>query len=129
MGWTLAIQICQLIHERVVDAVRSSSFRFTDGIPGVPFGSQGVHTEYVDHFVGLSHEESVSRDMAVEMKAALTDLGLPIHPVEVTCGGKTLGWEFHELMPWVGPSLRSVWKLRFAIEELLRRRWCSRRQM
>ena len=95
--------------------------RFVDGAP-VPRITQGcIHTEYVDNFISLSRSQHAAERAATEVAAALSDAGLPLHPVEISQGGDTLGWHFDEWRPAAGAAPRTAWRLIAGIREILRR--------
>ena len=122
MGWTLALQVCQELHETVAErvaAVRPDNRFYEKWL--IPRMRPLIHTEYVDNFVGLSNGEESSREVACQVQSALQAAGLPTHDVVVGRGGATLGWFFSSTQPIVGASSRSVWRLRFGVEETLSR--------
>lgn len=46
--------------------------------------------------------------------------GLPVHETEVSIGGQTLGWEIAEASHEIGATPQSIWRMRFALEEVLK---------
>ena len=84
-----------------------------------------VHAEYVDNFIALSQERGVAHELATEVEQELNKRGLPTHPVESSVGGETLGWSFDSDRPHVTMTPRRLWKLKLAVDELLRQGWGS----
>ena len=126
MGWNQALWVCQISHQKVVDAIQSipPHLRFCDGKPA-PAMRPFIHTQYVDNFVSLSQEPGVAAVVTRSVESALNDRGLPTHPVEHEVGGDTLGWHFDSEVPSVSVTPRRLWRLRLGIKELLRQGWGS----
>eukprot|EP00971_Amphidinium_carterae_P152973 3032700-Amphidinium_carterae.1 len=132
MGWTLALNICQEIHEIVARRVPMISLdnRMVDREPPPRMAQVGlVHTEYVDNFVALAQDERTCAAAAQGVQEQLEQAGLPTHGTEVTKGGTTLGWDFHEDAPVLGVNPRTAWKIRLGCLELLKRGRCSGNQL
>eukprot|EP00971_Amphidinium_carterae_P078126 1545680-Amphidinium_carterae.3 len=133
MGWTLALGICQELHESIALRVPglTVSNRLVDKCPAPRITKEQnvIHTEYVDNFVALSQEVERSRNAATQLQSAMTDSGLPTHPVECTVGGDTLGWHFDSDLPLVGVNTRTAWKIRLAFLEVLRIGSCTGQQL
>lgn len=128
MGWTLALGVCQELHESIVEGCSgiTDDNRFVDGRPSPDMREHPlIHTEYVDNFVSLSQAEAPARIAAVVAGAALNAAGLPTHDVEFSVGGDTLGWSFGSETPTVGVSVGTLWKIKLAIEHLLERGYCT----
>ena len=65
-----------------------------------------VHTEYVDHFVGLSKQEGASQDAAEEVSDALVKGRVPAH--RVTCSPAHSAGDFDPERPVVGVLRRGL---------------------
>jgi hypothetical protein len=126
MGWTQALWVCQKCHECVTDdlSVIPPSLRLSDMRP-VPSMQPFVHAEYVDNFICLSQQAGLVSDLAGVVEKELNRRGLPTHPVEADTGGETLGWYFDSKKASVAMTPRRLWKLKMAIDELLRQGWGS----
>ena len=124
MGWNQALWVCQISHQKVVDAIKSipPHLRFCDG-KSAPAMRPFIHTQYVDNFVSLSQEPGVAAVVTRSVESALNDRGLPTHPIEHDVGGDTLGWHFDSEVPSVSVTPRRLWRLRLGIKELLRQGW------
>ena len=53
-----------------------------------------ARTQYVDNFIGISQDRNIAAQSVDDAASQLRSVGLPLHPVEVTTGGDTLGWTF-----------------------------------
>lgn len=126
MGWSHALWLCQRCHEVAVDSLKHipPSLRFTDAAP-IPPMQPFIHTEYVDNFIALSQDSALVGQLAASVGDELNRRGLPTHPVEVC--QDTLGWHFSENRPQVEMNPRRLWKLRFAILQLIEDGWGSGR--
>ena len=122
MGWTLALWVCQGLHEIIADRVPgiSRTNALIDRQPA-PSLQPYLHTEYVDNFVALSQKGGPVLKAATDVRDELTAAGLPCHEVECSQGGETLGWSFDERAPTVCVSRKGAWRLRLGLQELLRR--------
>lgn len=126
MGWAHALWICQTCHEKVTNDLVSipASLRLSDMRPA-PDLQPFIHAEYVDNFIALTQEKGLAHELACKVEQELNIRGLPTHPVESTVGGETLGWQFDSEKPHVTMTPRRLWKLKLAINELLRQGWGS----
>ena len=123
MGWTLALGICQSLHEHLAyqaPGVEKENV-LLDGRPA-PRLTPAVHTGYVDNLIALGRSRDPVERLATLVDKALTGAGFPTLEVEVSRGGDTLGWHFDEEIPCVGINLRGAWRFRMGrmgIEALL----------
>ena len=126
MGWAHALWVCQKCHESITDGLESvpASLRLSDMRP-VPSMQPFIHAEYVDNFIALTQEKGLAHKLATQVEQELNRRGLPTHPVECTSGGETLGWQFDSEKPHVTMTPRRLWKLKMAVDELLRQGWGS----
>ena len=124
MGFTHALWVCQQCHLEVVNSLKAipESLRFVDGKP-IPQMNPFIHTEYVDNFVALAQQPGIVAEAAALVGAEFQARGLPTHPVESGVGMDTLGWHFSESSPSVAVTPRRLWKLRFGVQELLKKGW------
>ena len=124
MGFTHALWVCQQCHLEVVNSLKAipESLCFVDGKP-IPQMNPFIHTEYVDNFVALAQQPGIVAEAAALVSAEFQARGLPTHPVESGVGMDTLGWHFSESSPSVAVTPRRLWKLRFGVQELLKKGW------
>ncbi len=122
MGWNHALGACQMIHESMVTKLAGLSCenQMKDGFE-VPRMNPIIHTEYVDNFVAYGVEEEPVRRAALSVNSLFEKKGLPTHGVDCNRGGKSLGWEFSSEDSTVGLNPHRLWRLRLAIDEVLRR--------
>lgn len=53
-----------------------------------------IYTEYMDNFVGIAQSMPVVVQLVEAVDAAFKAAGLPMHGVEASVGGISLGWQF-----------------------------------
>ncbi|CAK0843265.1 unnamed protein product, partial [Prorocentrum cordatum] len=100
-----------------------------DRLPAPVVDSGVVHAEYVDNFVALSLSEASAIAAARQVDHHMRAVGLPTHGVESGVGGETLGWSFDSNSPVISLNPRLRWKLYLGIQEVLRRGFCSGKEM
>ncbi|CAK0790921.1 unnamed protein product, partial [Prorocentrum cordatum] len=131
MGFSLSLWLCQSVNEivsRRAGLVRPERV-LVDRLPAPVVDSGVVHTEYVDNFVALSLSEASAIAAARQVDHHMRAVGLPTHGVESGVGGETLGWSFDSNSPVISLNPRLRWKLYLGIQEVLRRGFCSGKEM
>ena len=128
MGWSWALWLCQTLHEKLVlKAGANDSNRLADKKP-VPEGNV-LHTEYVDNFHVIGTNHAAVKVLSQSGITALRNAGLIVHEEEESIGSATiLGWEFSADGKF-RPTRHRLWKVRLAIQEILRVGSISGRQL
>lgn len=128
MGWTWALWLCQTLHERIVGlAGADDSFRLSDKKPAP--STAVLHTEYVDNFHVFGTDKQRVSEISQAGIERLRSVGLIVHEEEESVGSaNVLGWEFTG-SGILKPSRKRLWKVRLAIQEILKRGSISGRQL
>ena len=133
MGWNWSLYFCQ---SALMQAVREAGFSEGEivadkraGIvlsPARPRAAIG----YVDNFAVISLQQHTAEAAIADITARLRAKGLPVHPMESGIDKPTfLGLEIDCIKCTVRIKPSRLWKLRFALDELLDRGACSSRTM
>ena len=130
MGWSLALGVCQEMHEvlaeRVPHVLKENLLVDRRVAPSV---SSLPHTEYVHNFTAMSVTEEPVKEAAELLDMEMARTQLPTHGVEVSLGGAALGWEFAADTPSMAANPRRCWRLKLAIDELRARGYATGREL
>lgn len=121
MGWTWALAVCQQIVESAIDDGGLDPLRrVTDITEHRPLSRDGyLHAQYVDNVVVMGCREEVVNQAIYRAVAALHRHNLITHGAEAAATSVcSLGLSFEDGIVSVSPQRR--WRLRLAIEEILR---------
>ncbi|CAK0804096.1 unnamed protein product, partial [Prorocentrum cordatum] len=124
MGFSWALHMCQLaLRAGIERAGVPRQLVIEDGLPGVvirPEGQAAV-AGYVDNYVAVSSVEAEAGRALASVTAELEGVGLRVHtPEQAADSCSFLGMELRRGR-WLTINGRTAWRLRYAIEELLRR--------
>lgn len=128
MGWTHALVLCQRLHERLSEvAGLLPRRRLHDKTAAPPLSVEGdraehtcLHLEYVDNFASLGISQDHVASAVGAMQSLLERRGLVVHEVDSgSPSAQLLGWMIDGVQGTVQPTARRLWRLRYALEEVL----------
>ena len=131
MGWAHALAFCEEAHTNAIaeeEGIGSDTVLVDSAVPKPLSG--GLHTEYVDNFLGLGTTPKVADDLVERAGRALRKRGLRLHEAEKAELVSThLGWSIDGGRGVLMPRQDRAWRVRLAFQAILRRGRATGRQL
>ncbi|CAK0813303.1 unnamed protein product, partial [Prorocentrum cordatum] len=128
MGWNHALALCQGVLRRAMGAAGFTVDQCVeDGEAGVVVDREGALAVagYVDNYAALGRSPALVDEAALAIARVLTEKGLLTHDEEPAARDATfVGLELKRGRHF-SIKARSIWRLRFGLDALLRRGFCS----
>ncbi len=133
MGWSWSLALCQSVLEAAVEDAGFSRDQFiVDREPGrVVSPDRPAVAAYVDNFAVIASSPEVAIEGVQKISAILVSKGLRVHPPEGCSLDFTpssldfLGMTFRQKHGLLQVKSDRAWRLRFAIDEIIRRKQVS----